>query len=96
MKIHEYQGKEILRKFGVTVPRGIPCLSVDEAVKAAETLGGQFGSLRRKSMRVAVVKVVALKLQNRSNKFVNMQMRSWVCNWLLTRLALKAKKFVAC
>ncbi len=40
MKIHEYQGKEILRKFGVTVPRGIPCLSVDEAVKAAETLGG--------------------------------------------------------
>ncbi|RYE68069.1 MAG: ADP-forming succinate--CoA ligase subunit beta [Oxalobacteraceae bacterium] len=40
MKIHEYQGKEILRKFGVTVPRGIPCMSVDEAVKAAETLGG--------------------------------------------------------
>ncbi|MBV8122770.1 MAG: ADP-forming succinate--CoA ligase subunit beta [Paucibacter sp.] len=40
MKIHEYQGKEILRKFGVTVPRGIPCMSVEEAVKAAETLGG--------------------------------------------------------
>jgi succinyl-CoA synthetase beta subunit len=40
MKIHEYQGKEILRKFGVTVPRGIPCRSVEEAVKAAETLGG--------------------------------------------------------
>ncbi len=40
MKIHEYQGKEILKKFGVTVPRGIPCMSVDEAIKAAETLGG--------------------------------------------------------
>ncbi len=40
MKIHEYQGKEILRQFGVTTPRGIPCLSVDDAVKAAETLGG--------------------------------------------------------
>ena len=40
MKIHEYQGKEILRQYGVTVPRGIPCMSVDEAVKAAETLGG--------------------------------------------------------
>mgnify|MGYP003482664890 FL=1 len=40
MKIHEYQGKEILRQFGVTVPRGIPCMSVEEAVKAAETLGG--------------------------------------------------------
>ena len=41
MKIHEYQGKEILRKFGVATPRGIPCFSVEEAVKAAETLGGK-------------------------------------------------------
>ncbi len=41
MKIHEYQGKEILRKFGVATPRGIACFSVDEAVKAAETLGGK-------------------------------------------------------
>ena len=41
MKIHEYQGKEILKKFGVSTPRGIPCFSVDEAVKAAETLGGK-------------------------------------------------------
>ena len=32
MKIHEYQGKELLRQFGVATPRGIPCLSVDEAV----------------------------------------------------------------
>ena len=41
MKIHEYQGKELLRKYGVTVPRGVFCASVDEAVKAAETLGGK-------------------------------------------------------
>ena len=40
MKIHEYQGKEILRNHGVTTPRGVPCFSVDEAVKAAESLGG--------------------------------------------------------
>ena len=40
MKIHEYQGKEILRKFGVPTPRGIACFSVDEAVAAAEKLGG--------------------------------------------------------
>jgi len=40
MKIHEYQGKEILRKFDVPVPRGVPAFSVDEAVKAAQTLGG--------------------------------------------------------
>jgi succinyl-CoA synthetase beta subunit len=40
MKIHEYQGKEIFRRFGMATPRGIPAFSVDEAVKAAETLGG--------------------------------------------------------
>ena len=41
MKIHEYQGKQILKKFGVTVPRGIHCTTVEDAVKAAETLGGK-------------------------------------------------------
>jgi succinyl-CoA synthetase beta subunit len=41
MKIHEYQAKEILRKYGVATPRGIPCFSVEEAVKAAEQLGGK-------------------------------------------------------
>jgi len=40
MKIHEYQGKELFRRFGIAVPRGIPAFSVDEAVKAAQTLGG--------------------------------------------------------
>ncbi|MFN4148808.1 MAG: ATP-grasp domain-containing protein, partial [Rhodocyclaceae bacterium] len=42
MKIHEYQGKEILRRFGVKTPRGIPCFSVDEAVEAAKQLGGKL------------------------------------------------------
>ena len=41
MNIHEYQGKELFKKFGVAVPRGVFCQSVDEAVRAAETLGGK-------------------------------------------------------
>lgn len=41
MNIHEYQGKELLRKYGVATPRGVPCFSVDEAVKATSTLGGK-------------------------------------------------------
>jgi succinyl-CoA synthetase beta subunit len=40
VKIHEYQGKEIFRKFGVPTPRGIPAFSVDEAVAAVKALGG--------------------------------------------------------
>ena len=42
MKVHEYQGKEILRKFGVTTPDGRVAFSVDEAVAAAEELGGSI------------------------------------------------------
>jgi succinyl-CoA synthetase beta subunit len=40
VKIHEYQGKEIFRRFGMTTPRGVPAFTVDEAVKAAQSLGG--------------------------------------------------------
>src|SRR5438270_3081265 len=40
MKIHEYQGKQLLREYGVPTPRGFPAMSVDEAVEAAKKLGG--------------------------------------------------------
>jgi succinyl-CoA synthetase beta subunit len=40
MKIHEYQGKDILRRFGVPVPRGYPAFTVLEADEAAQKLGG--------------------------------------------------------
>src|SRR5271156_2615440 len=40
MNIHEYQAKDVLHGFGVPVPRGIPAFTVDEAVAAAEKLGG--------------------------------------------------------
>jgi succinyl-CoA synthetase beta subunit len=40
MNIHEYQAKDVLRGFGVPVSRGIPAFSIEEAVKAAETLDG--------------------------------------------------------
>ncbi len=39
MKIHEYQGKELLKKFGVPVPRGIVARSPEEAFQAATELG---------------------------------------------------------
>ena len=41
MKIHEYQAKDVLRKYGVPTPRGAPCFSVDEAVKAAHSIPGK-------------------------------------------------------
>jgi succinyl-CoA synthetase beta subunit len=40
MKIHEYQGKELLAQYGVPVPRGYPAFTVREATEAAQRLGG--------------------------------------------------------
>ena len=40
MKIHEYQAKALLKEAGIAVPRGLPALSVEEAVEAARELGG--------------------------------------------------------
>jgi succinyl-CoA synthetase beta subunit len=41
MKIHEYQGKELLRNFDVPVPRGYPAFTTQEALEAAQRLGGK-------------------------------------------------------
>jgi succinyl-CoA synthetase beta subunit len=41
MNIHEYQGKEILKQFGVAVPNGKVAFTVEEAVEAAKELGTQ-------------------------------------------------------
>src|ERR1700680_189612 len=41
MNVHEYRGKEILRRYGVATPRGFPCFSVAEADAAARELGGK-------------------------------------------------------
>ena len=40
MDIHEHQAKAVLKEYGLPVPRGVPAFSVEDAVRAAQTLGG--------------------------------------------------------
>ncbi len=42
MKIHEHQAKQILREFNIPVPKGQECFAIDEAVNAAEDIGGKI------------------------------------------------------
>ena len=42
MKIHEYQGKQIFREYGMPTPRGFPAMTVDEALEAAKKIGGKL------------------------------------------------------
>ncbi|NOQ84207.1 MAG: ADP-forming succinate--CoA ligase subunit beta [Myxococcales bacterium] len=44
MNIHEYQAKELYRKYGIPVPQGIACMSVEEATAAATKLIEETGS----------------------------------------------------
>ena len=44
MNLHEYQGKQILQQYGVTVQRGIVAYNADEAVEAAKRLGQETGT----------------------------------------------------
>jgi succinyl-CoA synthetase beta subunit len=42
VNIHEYQAKQLFRDYGVDVPFGIPAFSVDEAIKAAESISTEI------------------------------------------------------
>jgi succinyl-CoA synthetase beta subunit len=42
MNLHEYQSKELFAEYGIPVPKGIPASTADEAVKAAQQLGGEL------------------------------------------------------
>jgi succinyl-CoA synthetase beta subunit len=81
LKIHEYQGKEIFRKFGVPTPNGIACFSVEEAVAAAKKLGGKVWVVkaqihaggRGKGGGVKVAKSLP-ELKNHAEKILGMQL----------------------
>jgi len=81
MKIHEYQGKQILKKFGVAVPRSIAVFSVDEAVAAAEELGGSVWVVkaqihaggRGKGGGVKVAKSIA-EVREKASQILGMQL----------------------
>ncbi|HKB81839.1 MAG TPA: ADP-forming succinate--CoA ligase subunit beta [Burkholderiales bacterium] len=83
MKIHEYQAKEILRRYGVTTPRGVACFSVDEAVAAAHKLGGKVWVVkaqihaggRGKGGGVKVAKSVD-EVRDLASKILGMQLKT--------------------
>jgi len=83
MKIHEYQGKEIFRKFGLPTPRGFPAFSVDEAVDAAKKLGGKVWVVkaqihaggRGKGGGVKVAKSID-EVRTLSKKILGMQLKT--------------------
>ena len=83
MKIHEYQGKEILRQFDVPVPRGYPAFSVREANEAAQKLGGPVWVVkaqihaggRGKGGGVKLARSMA-EVETLSNEILGMQLKT--------------------
>jgi len=83
VKIHEYQGKQILREYGLPTPRGFPALSVEEAVAAAKKLGGSVWVVkaqihaggRGKGGGVKVARSLE-EVRDLSKKILGMQLRT--------------------
>lgn len=81
MKIHEYQAKEILQKYGVVTPKGMACFSVDDAVSAAQQLGGEvwvvkaqiYAGGRGKGGGVKVAKSLD-EVRQRAGEILNMRL----------------------
>ena len=96
MKIHEYQGKEILKRFGVPVPRGIPCFSVDEAVKAAETLGGPVWVVKAQIHAGGRGKGGGVKLARSMAEVKQLAGAILACNWSRIRRARRARQCAGC
>src|SRR5699024_9302456 len=62
MNIHEYQGKEILRNYGVKVPNGHVAYTVDEAVEQAEKLGSSVSVVKAQINAGGLGKAVEVKV----------------------------------
>jgi succinyl-CoA synthetase beta subunit len=74
MKIHEYQGKELFRKFGVVTPRGFPAFSVDEAVEAAKKLGGSVWVVKAQIHAGVKVAKSLDEVRERAQKILGMKL----------------------
>ncbi|TXI17056.1 MAG: ADP-forming succinate--CoA ligase subunit beta [Nitrosomonas sp.] len=81
MKIHEYQAKEILQKYGVITPKGIACFNADEAADAAKQLGGDawvvkaqiYAGGRGKGGGVKLARTLD-ELRQRASEILNMRL----------------------
>ena len=97
MKIHEYQGKEILRQFGVPVPRGYPAFSVREATEAAQKLGGPVWVVKAQIHAGGRGKGGGVKLaRSLDGGREARRPRSSACSSRPTRPAPKARRCAAC
>src|SRR3954462_15920673 len=92
MKIHEYQGKEIFRKFGRPTPRGIPAFSVEEAVDAAKKLGGSVWVVKAQIHAGGRGKGGGVQLARSIDDVRERRSRFWECSSSRTRPGPKARR----
>ena len=103
MNLHEYQGKEILKSFGVAIQEGIVADTVEGAIAAAEELTKQTGTKYwvvksqihaggRGKEKLPAPNSVAFRLQNRWMMCAPLQKIFWAMCWLQFKRAMQAKK----
>ena len=96
MNIHEYQGKEILRQYGVTVPEGRVAFTVDEAVKLPRNWAPLCTSSRHRSMQEVAAKREESKSPKIWTKCVPTQKNCWEKSLVTHQTGPEGKKLNAC
>ena len=96
MKIHEYQGKELFRKYGVVTPRGYPCFSVEESVEAAKKLGGKVWVVKAQIHAGGRGKGGGVKVAKSLDEVSTCRKKSWECSSRPPRPGAAARRCGAC
>lgn len=96
MNIHEYQAKQLLGKFGVTVPRGKVAFTVDEAVHAAKELGGPIWVVKAQIHAGGRGKGGGVKIADSMKKVEQISAEILGMQLVTRRPVLRARRLSAC
>ena len=96
MKIHEYQAKQILAKYGVPVPKGRAAISVDEAVKASEDLNTGVCVLKAQIHAGGRGKGGGVKVSKGLEAVREMPRPYSECSWSRTRQVRTGRRLSSC
>lgn len=92
MNIHEYQGKEILRQYGVSVPNGRVAFSPEEAVKVAKELSTSVVVVKAQIHAGGRGKAGGVKIAKNLDEVRSYSKELLGKTWSLTKLVQKVKK----
>ena len=96
MNIHEHQAKEILKKYGATVPDGVYAFNVQDLIEKAKSLKTEKFVLKAQIHAGGRGKAGGVKILDTLEDLAVAAKNYWVKNWLLLKLETAVKRLKGC